>query len=90
MISQFMSSSPTLGSVLTAWSLEPISDSVSPTLSDPPHSHSVSLSQKETLKNKNKTAITKGVNTFTSCLVMEELAGSFQDREAGGDLSRFL
>ena len=36
MISQFMSSSPTMGSVLTAQSLEPASDSVSPSLSAPP------------------------------------------------------
>ena len=36
MISQFMSSSPTSGSVLTAQSLEPASDSVSPSLSAPP------------------------------------------------------
>ena len=33
MISQFMSSSPVLGSVLTAWRLEPALDSVSPSLS---------------------------------------------------------
>ena len=36
MISQFLSSSPTLGSVLTAQSLEIASDSVSPNLSSPP------------------------------------------------------
>ena len=36
MISQFVGSSPTLGSVLTAQSLEPALDSVSPSLSDPP------------------------------------------------------
>ena len=36
MISWFVSSSPTSGSVLTAQSLEPASDSVSPPLSDPP------------------------------------------------------
>ena len=35
-ISRFMSSSPTLDSVLTAQSLEPASDSVSPSLSAPP------------------------------------------------------
>ena len=35
-ISQFVSSSPTSGSVLTAQSLEPASDSVSPSLSAPP------------------------------------------------------
>ena len=36
MISQSVSSSPTSGFVLTAQSLEPASDSVSPSLSDPP------------------------------------------------------
>ena len=36
MFSQFMSSSPTSGSVLTAQSLEPASDSVFPSLSAPP------------------------------------------------------
>ena len=36
MISQSVSSSPALGSVLTAQSLEPASDSVSPPLSPPP------------------------------------------------------
>ena len=35
MISQFVSSSPSLGSVLTAQSLGPASDSVSPSLSVP-------------------------------------------------------
>ena len=35
-ISQSVGSSPTSGSVLTAQSLEPASDSVSPSLSDPP------------------------------------------------------
>ena len=35
MISQFVGSSPALGSVLTAQSLEPASDSVSPSLSAP-------------------------------------------------------
>ena len=51
MISQFVSSSPVSGSVLTAQNLEPASDSVSLSLSAPPllvHSHilSLSLSQK--------------------------------------------
>ena len=36
MISRSVGSSPTLGSVLTAQSLEPVSDSVSPALSAPP------------------------------------------------------
>ena len=35
-ISWFMGSSPALGSVMTAQSLEPASDSVSPSLSAPP------------------------------------------------------
>ena len=35
-ISRYVSSSPTSGSVLTAQSLEPVSDSVSPSLSAPP------------------------------------------------------
>ena len=35
-ISQFVSLSPTLGTVLTAQSLEPASDSVTPFLSAPP------------------------------------------------------
>ena len=34
-ISRFMGSSPASGSALTAWSLEPASDSVSPSLSAP-------------------------------------------------------
>ena len=49
MISQLMSSSPALDSVLTAWSLEPASDSAPPSLSAPTHLHSVSVS----LKNKH-------------------------------------
>ena len=36
MILRFVGSSSTLGSVLTAWSLEPASDSVFPSLSAPP------------------------------------------------------
>ena len=47
MISRFVSSSPASGSVLTAQSLEPVSDSVSPSLSDPPpFMLCLSLSQK--------------------------------------------
>ena len=45
-VSWFMSSSPALGSVLTAQSLEPASDSVSPSLSPPPlpaHACAISL-----------------------------------------------
>ena len=36
MITRFVGSSPMLGSVLTAWNLEPASDSASPSLSVPP------------------------------------------------------
>ena len=49
MISQFLNSSSASGSVLTAQSLEPASDSVSPSLSlCPSPAHALSLS----LKNK--------------------------------------
>ena len=44
MILWFTSSSPASGSVLTARSLESASDSVSPSLSDPPPIHVLSLS----------------------------------------------
>ena len=52
MISWFVSWSPTLGSVLTAQSLEPASDSVSPLFAPPSRAVSLSLSvsQKLTLK----------------------------------------
>ena len=47
MISRSVSSSPASGSVLTAQSLEPVSDSVSPSLLDPPlFMLCLSLSQK--------------------------------------------
>ena len=52
MISWFVSSSPTLGSVLTAQSLEPTSDSVSLSLSLCPSStHTLSFKNKYTLNN---------------------------------------
>ena len=56
MISRFMGSNPTLGSVLIAPSLEPDSDSVSPSLSATPLLTLVSLSlkNKQTLKKKLK------------------------------------
>ena len=51
MISRSVSSSPASGSVLTAQSLEPASDSVSPSLSTPPHLMlCLSLKNKYTLK----------------------------------------
>ena len=55
MITQSMSSSPTSGSVLTAWSLGPASDSVSPSLSAPLPLMlclSLSLSQKINIKKE--------------------------------------
>ena len=53
MISQLVSSSPMLGSVLTAWSLEPTSGFVSPSLSVPPLLvFSVSLSKINFSKQK--------------------------------------
>ena len=55
MNSEFMSSSPALGSMLTAQSLEPASDSVSPSLSlSLPCSCSVSLKNKSTLNKLKK------------------------------------
>ena len=56
MISQIMGPSPTLGSVLTAQSLEPASDSVSPSLSAPPplaHCLTLSLKYKYQFQNSN-------------------------------------
>ena len=46
-ISEFVSSSPALGSVLIAQSLEPASDSVSPSLLLPAHTLSLSLKNKD-------------------------------------------
>ena len=43
-ISRFVASSPTSGSVLTAGSPEPASDSVSPSLSAPSPAHALALS----------------------------------------------
>ena len=51
MISQLMSLSPVLGSVLMAWSLEPALDSVSPSLSVP---SPLTLSPSLSLSFKNK------------------------------------
>ena len=62
MISRFVSSSPASGSVLTARSLEPASDSVSPSLSAPPLlllclSHSLSQKEMNLLKQLLKNRI---------------------------------
>ena len=54
MISRSVSSSPASGSALTAQSLESALDSVSPSLSTPPHSHAVSVSLSLSLSLKNK------------------------------------
>ena len=57
MISQFVGLSPASGSVLTAQSLEPASDSVSPSLSlcsSPAHALSLSLSPPEINENIKK------------------------------------
>ena len=56
MIAQFVGSSPSLGSVLTAQSQEPASDSVSPSLCPSPI-HALSLKNKSTLKIKKKKKI---------------------------------
>ena len=50
MISRFMSSSPTSGSVLTAQSLEPASDSVSPSLSASPPLSKINTHLKNTFR----------------------------------------
>ena len=60
MISRLMSLSSTSGSVLTAQSLEPAYDSVSPSLSPPTHSYSVSVSP----KNKHYLKNLKSKGTF--------------------------
>ena len=55
MISRFVGLSPVSGSVPTARSLEPASDSVSPSLSAPPQLvFSLSLKNKQTLKKLKK------------------------------------
>ena len=53
MISQFVSLSPVLGSVLSAQSLEPALSSVSPSLSLPSPPHTLPLSQKYINIKKN-------------------------------------
>ena len=53
MVSQFAGSNPAMGSVLTAQSLEPASDSVSPSVSvSPPLTRSLSLSLALSLRKK--------------------------------------
>ena len=64
MISRPVGSSPAPGSVLTARSLEPASDSVSPSPSAPPHLCCLSLS----LSKINKTFFKKGY-LYDLCVV---------------------
>ena len=52
MISQFVSSSPISGSVLTAQSLEPASDSVPPSLFAPPDRKSTRLNSSHSAKSR--------------------------------------
>ena len=63
-ISRSVSSSPASGSVLTAQSLEPASDSVFPILSLPPHSWSGSLSVKNKLKKKENYTFNKQMHNI--------------------------
>ena len=71
MVSRFVGSSPTSGSVLTAQSLEPASDSVSPSLSVPPlltlclslskiNKHLKKLIKKRAATTGNQSLILKG------------------------------
>ena len=74
MISQFVGSGPALGSVLTAQSLEPASDSVSPSLSVPlPHFHFVSLCLSKLNKCKKKN-ISKKNSSWQVCEDIWQLA----------------
>ena len=71
MISQFMGLSPASGSVLTAQSLEPASDSVSPSLSAPPPlvcSVPVSLKINKLSKNYKTSERNVGENLCHFCL----------------------
>ena len=68
MISQFVGSSPTLGSMLTARSLEPASNSVSPSLSAPSlltHCLSLTHTHKYLLKNNNAKKLRKSHISLT-------------------------
>ena len=76
MISQFVGSSPVSGSVLTAWSLEPTSDSVSPSLSvRPPLALCLSLSLSKINKVKKK--------FFLICMEPEEIPNRQSNVEKG-------
>ena len=64
MISQFVSLSPVSGSVLTAQSLEPASESVTPSLSVPSPAHALSLF----VSNKNE-----NIKKFFKVLIFKNL-----------------
>ena len=64
MISQFVGSSPASGSVLTAWSLEPAYDSVSPSLSLPFPDDAVSPCLSKINKCKKKKIKKKEVGLY--------------------------
>ena len=80
-ISRSMSSSPASGSVLTAQSLEPVSDTVSPSLSDPPPVHALSLSvskiNKCFKKIKNESELKNNCLTNLQTLCEPNHAGLF-------------
>ena len=59
MISQFVGLSPALGSVLTARSLEPASDSVCLSLSAPSPAHALSLSLQKLINLRKKIFLKK-------------------------------
>ena len=64
MISRSVSSSPASGSVLTAQSLEPASDSVAPSLCPSP-AHALSLSVKNKFKKKKERGRENLLNAHT-------------------------
>ena len=67
MIPPFVGSSPALDSVLTAWSLEPASDPVFPSLSAPlPLTFSLSLSLSQKI-NKKKFLLIKKKKEVLAC-----------------------
>ena len=88
MISWFVGLSPAWGYVLTARSLEPASDSVSPSLTAPPLltlflALSCSLSQVDTHKRrgeKRNTNINNIVRKMILCLIMMSLSRQKQER----------
>ena len=88
MISWFVSSSPGLGSVLTAQSLGPASDSVSPSLSAPPPLCSVSLCLskinkcKKKFKRKNMERISRSLLKSFSVMVVETERKEYVDSKS--------